>query len=114
MEWINEKIEQMKLRKVNRIEKKDYPNAVVTITIGGHEAQLTQKDVDLLYDKLNEFVTHSVRGSVFFNKEIETHIWEEIELPLCEADKILKTDNYKRYLEAVKWAKFGRDERTDR
>lgn len=55
-----------------------------------------------------------VSGSVLSDSEIEEYIWEEIELPLCETDRILNTDNYKRYLEAVKWAKFGRDERTDR
>jgi hypothetical protein len=50
----------LKLRKANRTEKKDFPNAVATITIGRHEAQLTQKDIDLLHSKLNKFAIHSV------------------------------------------------------
>ena len=50
----------IKLRKANKHEKKDYPNAVVTITVGTHEAQLTQKDIDLLHSKLNKFAIHSV------------------------------------------------------
>ncbi len=49
----------IKLRKANRHEKKDYPTAVATITIGNHEAQLTQKDIDLLHGKLNKF-TNSI------------------------------------------------------
>ncbi len=57
---------------------------------------------------------HIVSGSVLSDKELEEHIWEEIELPLSNTDKILNTDSYKKYLDVVEWAKFGRDYRTDR
>lgn len=44
----------VKIRKANKQEIKDYPNAVATITIGRHEAQLTKNDIDKLLSKLNE------------------------------------------------------------
>ncbi len=50
----------IKLRKANRHEKKDYPNALATIIVGKHEAQLTQKDIESLHSKLNKFAIHSV------------------------------------------------------
>ncbi len=47
---------KVKLRKVNKMEKQDFPTAVATIRIGRHEAQLTQKELDYLYKELKKFI----------------------------------------------------------
>lgn len=43
------------------------------------------------------------------DKEIEEHIWEEISVPLSQVDLDTQSDNYIKYLNAVFWAKWGRD-----
>lgn len=43
------------------------------------------------------------------DKEIENYIWEEISVPLSKDDIDNQTDNYITYLNAVYWAKWGRD-----
>lgn len=43
------------------------------------------------------------------DKDIEEFIWEEISVPLNQSDKDNYTDNYVHYLNAVYWAKWGRD-----
>ena len=43
------------------------------------------------------------------DKEIEEYIWENISVSLCQIDIDNQTDAYIQYLNAVHWAKFGRD-----
>lgn len=43
------------------------------------------------------------------DKEIEEYIWEEIPISLSQIDIDNYSDNYVRYLNAVHWAKWGRD-----
>lgn len=43
------------------------------------------------------------------DKEIELYIWEEISIPLSQEDIDTCSDGYVRYLNAVHWAKWGRD-----
>ena len=41
--------------------------------------------------------------------EIEEYIWEEISIPLSQIDIDTQSDGYIKYLNAVHWAKWGRD-----
>lgn len=43
------------------------------------------------------------------DKEIEEYIWEEIPVSLSQLDIDTHSDEYIRYLNAVHWAKWGRD-----
>lgn len=43
------------------------------------------------------------------DKEIEEYIWEEISIPLSKIDIDTQSDEYIQYLNAVHWAKWGRD-----
>lgn len=43
------------------------------------------------------------------DKEIEEYIWEEIPIALSQIDIDTYSDGYIRYLNAVHWAKWGRD-----
>jgi len=43
------------------------------------------------------------------DKEIEEYIWEEISIPLNQSDIDNYTEGYVSYLNAVHWAKWGRD-----
>ena len=43
------------------------------------------------------------------DKEIEEYIWEEISIPLSQIDIDIQSDGYIQYLNAVHWAKWGRD-----
>ena len=43
------------------------------------------------------------------DKEIEEYIWEEIPISLSQIDIDTHSDGYIRYLNAVHWAKWGRD-----
>jgi hypothetical protein len=43
------------------------------------------------------------------DKEIEEYIWEEISIPLSQIDIDTQSDGYIQYLNAVHWAKWGRD-----
>ena len=43
------------------------------------------------------------------DKEIEKYIWEEIPIALSQIDIDTYSDGYIRYLNAVHWAKWGRD-----
>lgn len=43
------------------------------------------------------------------DKEIEEYIWEEIPIALSKIDIDTHSDGYIRYLNAVHWAKWGRD-----
>lgn len=43
------------------------------------------------------------------DKEIEEYIWEEISIPLSQIDIDTHSDGYVQYLNAVHWAKWGRD-----
>lgn len=43
------------------------------------------------------------------DKEIEEYIWEEIPISLSQIDIDTHSDSYIRYLNAVHWAKWGRD-----
>ena len=54
----------------------------------------------LLADVINPLLT---------DKQIEEYIWEEISIPLNQVDIDTHSDGYTQYLNAVHWAKFGRD-----
>ena len=41
--------------------------------------------------------------------EIEEYIWENISVSLCQIDIDTQSDGYIKYLNAVHWAKWGRD-----
>lgn len=43
------------------------------------------------------------------DKEIEEYIWEEIPIALSQIDIDSHSEGYIRYLNAVHWAKWGRD-----
>jgi len=43
------------------------------------------------------------------DKDIEDDIWENITMPLSKIDIDTQSDNYIKYLNAVHWAKWGRD-----
>ena len=43
------------------------------------------------------------------DKAIEEYIWEEIPISLSQIDIDTHSDEYIRYLNAVHWAKWGRD-----
>lgn len=43
------------------------------------------------------------------DKEIEDYIWENISISLSQIDKDTQSDGYIQYLNAVHWAKWGRD-----
>lgn len=60
------------------------------------------------------FAIPIVSGSLLSDKEIEEHIWEGISVPLSQLDIDNQTDEYIDYLNAIHWAKFGRDARNDR
>ena len=45
------------------------------------------------------------------DQDIEEYIWEEISIPLNNSDKENHTEGYVSYLNAVHWAKWGRDNR---
>lgn len=50
-----------------------------------------------------------ILSNTLTDKEIEDYIWENISVELCEIDITTHSDNYIKYLNAVHWAKFGRD-----
>lgn len=50
----------VQIRKVNKQEKKDYPDSVAVIIIGRHEAVLLQKDIDKLFNELSEMIENEV------------------------------------------------------
>jgi hypothetical protein len=43
------------------------------------------------------------------DKAIEEYIWENISVPLSQSDIDNQTEEYIKYLNAVHWAKWGRD-----
>lgn len=43
------------------------------------------------------------------DKAIEEYIWENISVPLSQSDIDNQTEEYIIYLNAVHWAKWGRD-----
>lgn len=43
------------------------------------------------------------------DKEIASYIWDELPIPLSQEDIDTCSDEYLRYLNAVHWAKWGRD-----
>ena len=49
------------------------------------------------------------KSHLFTDKEIEKYIWEEISIPLSQIDIDTNSDGYIQYLNAVHWAKWGRD-----
>jgi hypothetical protein len=51
----------------------------------------------------------AVIKSLLTDKEIEEYIWEEISIELSQIDIDTYSDGYIRYLNAVHWAKWGRD-----
>ena len=46
----------IKLRRADRHVKRDYPDAIAIITIGSHEAQLNQKDIEKLHKLLKNYL----------------------------------------------------------
>ena len=62
------------------------------LNIGSFTAQTTKKKSLALTDK-----------------DIEDYIWENISVSLCQIDIDNQTDAYIQYLNAVHWAKWGRD-----
>ena len=65
-----------------------------------HDCSVAQK---------NECAIPDVSVSLPSDAEIEAEICEEFPAPLCGLDKETMSDEYIRYLNAVHWAKFGRD-----
>lgn len=53
----------IKLKKIKEQELKDYPNAIATIAVGRHEAQLTAAEIIQLKYQLNKFALHNVKFS---------------------------------------------------
>ena len=53
----------IKLKKIDSRDGKDFPDAIATLTVGSHEAQLTRDDLDKLQVQLNKFAIHSVSNS---------------------------------------------------
>ncbi len=47
------------LKKITKAEIKDYPNAIATITVGRHDKQLTQKEIDYLFTNSQKFATQT-------------------------------------------------------
>ena len=58
------------------------------------------------YEQLRQ---HFVITPLLTDKEIEEYIWEEIPISLSQIDIDTHSDSYVRYLNAVHWAKWGRD-----
>lgn len=57
----------------------------------------------------NQLNTAGVITPLLTDKEIEEYIWEEIPIALSQIDIDTYSDGYIRYLDAVHWAKWGRD-----
>jgi hypothetical protein len=72
-----------------------------------HEERMTA------YTKWREFkknpTPHIFIPPLLTDKDIEDDIWENIPIPLSKIDIDTQSDNYVKYLNAVHWAKWGRD-----
>jgi hypothetical protein len=60
-----------------------------------------------LIDRLCEY--HERLKERITDEEIEKYIWENISIPLSQIDIDTQSDGYIQYLNAVYWAKWGRD-----
>jgi len=52
---------------------------------------------------------HNVITPLLTDKQIEEHVWENISVSLSQIDIDTHSDGYIQYLNAVYWAKWGRD-----
>lgn len=107
----------------NRTMENTFENAlqfVRTLDERGSEWSESEKTLAAaMVDYHNEVVNKNalladVSGSLLSDKELEETIWEEINVPLSQLDIDNHTDEYIKYLNAIHWAKFGRDKRNDR
>lgn len=57
----------------------------------------------------NQFIKDKKHTKKLSDKEIEDYIWENISIPLSQVDIDNNSDAYVQYLNAVYWAKWGRD-----
>jgi len=73
-------------------------------TIGQLKSQIT-----FLLSEVKRLTAEQSDRAEIADKEIESIIWEKFEMPLSLQDKADNSPNYKKYLIAVKWAKWMRD-----
>lgn len=88
----------MKTEKIVEILK----NYGSTITLGSYRN---------IASEISKQQDEEIKATTLFHtdKEIEEYIWEEISVPLSQIDIDYESDNYLKYLNAVYWAKWGRD-----
>ena len=77
---------------------------------GRQEIKITRKEAEIALDALFYKKNHEkTKDNLLSDKEIEDYIWENFSDSLCQEDRDNLTDAYKKYTEAVYWAKWARD-----
>lgn len=91
---------------MNAIEflKKEFP---ISVTLADKHYVAGSNDIAFLMEKYMEF--KATDETPLTDKQIEETIWEEMPIPLCKEDIDNRSDGYVLYLNAVHWAKWGRD-----